>query len=199
MANLREAQKQMTRRLLLEAGHDLFATKGYAATTVDEIAKAAGTTRVTFYSHFPSRSDLMQALLDQGLSEGLQLGADVPDLATTVAEGSRAAIRAWLLRAAQAWPSVHPLLIMGRHAAVIEPTLADPVEHWLEQGAGSIEEGLTRAGRFRPHQRRFRGVLAMAEIDYVAEHWEGAAGWGLEPREMLDDLTDAWAALLTES
>ncbi|MGW4027364.1 TetR family transcriptional regulator [Streptomyces sp. NPDC005009] len=41
MANLREAQKQMPRRLLLESGLELFKTKGYAATTVDDIATAA--------------------------------------------------------------------------------------------------------------------------------------------------------------
>ncbi|MFF1384256.1 TetR/AcrR family transcriptional regulator [Arthrobacter sp. NPDC058288] len=34
--------------------------KGYAATTIDEIAAAAGTTRVTFYAYYPSRSDLMK-------------------------------------------------------------------------------------------------------------------------------------------
>lgn len=53
MVSLREAQKQMTRRLLLDAGLELFTTKGYAATTVDDIATAAGTTRVTFYATSP--------------------------------------------------------------------------------------------------------------------------------------------------
>ena len=72
MANLREAQKQMTRRLLLESGLRLFKTKGYAATTVDDIATAAGTTRVTFYAYFPSRSELMKALIDEQLESRLQ-------------------------------------------------------------------------------------------------------------------------------
>ncbi|MFD0474935.1 TetR family transcriptional regulator [Nonomuraea thailandensis] len=48
MARLREAQKEMTRKLLLDSGVELFVSKGYAATTVDDIASAAGTTRVTF-------------------------------------------------------------------------------------------------------------------------------------------------------
>ncbi|WCI07771.1 helix-turn-helix domain containing protein [Arthrobacter sp. OVS8] len=38
----------MTRRLLLEKGLELFEEKGYAATTVDDIAAAVGTTRATF-------------------------------------------------------------------------------------------------------------------------------------------------------
>ncbi|MFI6560745.1 TetR/AcrR family transcriptional regulator [Streptomyces sp. NPDC050534] len=46
---------------------ELFRTKGYAATKVDDIATAAGATRVTFYAsfHFPSRADLMKALIDE--------------------------------------------------------------------------------------------------------------------------------------
>jgi AcrR family transcriptional regulator len=46
MAGLREAQKEMTRRPLSTA-LELFNAEGYAATTIDEIAAAAGTTRVT--------------------------------------------------------------------------------------------------------------------------------------------------------
>ncbi|MEU1262120.1 hypothetical protein ACWDU9_24360 [Streptomyces cellulosae] len=44
MANLREAHKQMTRRLLLESGLELFKTKAYAATTVDDITSRPAAT-----------------------------------------------------------------------------------------------------------------------------------------------------------
>ncbi|MER5185523.1 TetR family transcriptional regulator [Streptomyces sp. NPDC002896] len=40
MANLRAAQKEMTRRLLPSTALELFESKGYAATTVDDIASA---------------------------------------------------------------------------------------------------------------------------------------------------------------
>jgi len=63
VAGLRAAQKEMTRRLLLSTALELFEKKGFAATTVDDIAAAAGTTRVTFYAYFPSRSDLMRELI----------------------------------------------------------------------------------------------------------------------------------------
>jgi AcrR family transcriptional regulator len=48
MATLREVQKQQTRQLLLDTGLELFESKGYAATTIDDIAAGAGTTRTTF-------------------------------------------------------------------------------------------------------------------------------------------------------
>ncbi|MGW2823634.1 TetR/AcrR family transcriptional regulator [Streptomyces sp. NPDC001443] len=202
MANLRQAQKQMTRRLLLESGLDLFTTKGYAATKVDDIATAAGTTRVTFYAYFPSRSDLMKALIDERLNEALQRvrspehGSTAQDLVATVTAGTPEAIGAWLRRTADSWPEIRPIIRVGRDAAAVDPELRDLVERWLEEAISDIEDGLTAAGRLEPHQRRFRGVLAMAELDYIAQHW-GDADWKITREQMLDELSASWVRLLT--
>ncbi|MBQ0826523.1 TetR/AcrR family transcriptional regulator [Streptomyces tagetis] len=202
MANLREAQKRMTRRLLLESGLELFTTKGYAATTVDDIATATGTTRVTFYAYFPSRSALMRALIDEQLNEALQRvvspehGSTARSLVATVAEGTPEAIAAWLRHTADSWPAIRPIIRIGRDAAVIDPELTDLVERWLEEAISDIEDGLTGAGRFEPHQRRFRGVLAMAELDFVAQHWD-RADWKLTREQMLEELSASWVRLLT--
>ncbi|THA32722.1 TetR/AcrR family transcriptional regulator [Streptomyces sp. A1277] len=202
MANLRQAQKQMTRRLLLESGLELFTTKGYAATTVDDIATAAGTTRVTFYAYFPSRSDLMKALIDERLNEALQRvrspehGSTAQDLVATVADGTSGAISAWLRRTADSWSEIRPIIRVGRDAAAVDPELRDLVERWLEEAISDIEDGLKRAGRLAPHQRRFRGVLAMAELDYVAQHW-GRTDWKLTREQLLDELCASWVRLLT--
>lgn len=202
MANLREQQKQMTRRLLLESGLELFKTKGYAATTVDDIATAAGTTRVTFYAYFPSRSELMKALIDEQLNEALQRvgspehGSTAQDLVATVVDGTPDAIMEWLRRTADSWPSIRPIIRIGRDAAVVDPELTDLVERWLEEAISDIEDGLATAGRFEPHQRHFRGVLAMAQLDFVAQHW-GRADWKLTREQMLDELSASWVRLLT--
>ncbi|MER7379270.1 TetR/AcrR family transcriptional regulator [Streptomyces lanatus] len=202
MANLREAQKQMTRGLLLDSGLELFKTKGYAATKVDDIATSAGTTRVTFYAYFPSRADLMKALIDEQLNEALQRvrspehGSTAQDLVAIVAEGTPEAIMAWLRRTADSWPTIHPIIRIGRDAAVVEPELTDLVERWMEEAISDIEGGLTAGGRLEPHQRHFRGVLAMAQLDFVAQHWEGS-DWNLTRDQMLDELGSSWAQLLT--
>ncbi|MFD7868585.1 TetR/AcrR family transcriptional regulator [Streptomyces sp. NPDC059783] len=201
MANLREAQKRMTRRLLLESGLELFKAKGYAVTTVDDIATAAGTTRATFYAYFSSRSELMQALIDEQLNEALQRvgspehGSTAHGLVATVADGSPEAIAAWLGRTADSWPAIRPIIRIGRDAAVVDPDLTDLVERWLEEAVSDIEDGLTEAGRLEPHQRHFRGVLAMAQLDFVAQHWD-RADWKLTREQMLGELTASWAALL---
>lgn len=201
MAKLREAQKQMTRRLLLASGLELFSTKGYAATTVDDIATAAGTTRVTFYAYFPSRSALMRALIDEQLNEVLQRersaehGSTAQDLVAVVADGRRESIAAWLRRTAENWPAIHPIIRIGRDAAAVDPELTDLVEQWMEEAISDIEDGLTEAGRFEPYQRRFRGVLAMAQLDFVAQNW-GRADWKLDRDQMLEELAESWAQLL---
>ncbi|MDT3725860.1 TetR/AcrR family transcriptional regulator [Streptomyces sp. DSM 41972] len=200
MANLGEAQKQMTRRLLPESGLELFRTKGYA-TTVDDIATAAGTTRVTFYAYCPSRSDLMRALIGEQLKGTLERvrspehGSTARDPVATVAEGTHEAVMSWLRRTAELWPAVRPVVRIGRDASVVGPDLPDLVGRWIEEAVAGIEDGLTAAGRLEPHQRRFRGVLAMAQPDYVAQHRDGS-DWKFGRDQMLEELGASRVRLL---
>ncbi|ROO83335.1 TetR family transcriptional regulator [Actinocorallia herbida] len=202
MASLREAQKEMTRRMLLDAGLERFTSRGYIATTVEDIAQAAGTTRVTFYAHFPSKGELMKALIAERLNEVLQRersaehGSTALGLVEAVRDGRSEVIADWLRRTADQWPVIHPIIRIGRQAAAAEPDLLhDLVEHWMEEAISDVEDGLTAAGRFAPHQRRFRGVLAMAQLDFVAQNW-GAADWKLTRDQMLEELAASWSALL---
>jgi len=203
MANLRAAQKEMTRRLLLESALDLFESNGYAATTIDEIASKAGTTRVTFYAYFPSKSDLMRALIAEYLNESLQRmhspegGSTAPDLVEAVTAGTREQLDSWIHAVAERWPTVRPLLRIGRDAAAVDPELRDLVDAWMEEAIDDIVTGLNHADRFPAESRRFRGVLAMGQLDYVAQHWTGH-NWGIGREPMLALLADSWAGLLIE-
>jgi TetR/AcrR family transcriptional regulator, transcriptional repressor for nem operon len=53
-----------TRRKLLDAARDVIRRKGYAATTVDDVCKAAGVTKGGFFHHFQSKEDLGVAALE---------------------------------------------------------------------------------------------------------------------------------------
>ncbi|WP_375493497.1 TetR family transcriptional regulator [uncultured Jatrophihabitans sp.] len=55
----REAHKLATRTALQEAADRLFAERGVPATTVRDIADAAGVTERTFFRYFRSKEDLM--------------------------------------------------------------------------------------------------------------------------------------------
>jgi TetR/AcrR family transcriptional repressor of nem operon len=54
-----------TRTKLLDAARDVIRTKGYAATTVDDICAAAGVTKGGFFHHFPSKEQLGIAAIEQ--------------------------------------------------------------------------------------------------------------------------------------
>ncbi|MFF1897193.1 hypothetical protein [Streptomyces sp. NPDC058206] len=110
--------------------------------------------------------------------------------------GTPEAITAWLRRTADSWPAIRPIIRAGRDAAVVDPELTDLVERWMGEAISDIEDGLTTAGRLEPHQRHFRGVLAMAQLDFVAQNWD-RAGWKLTHDQMLDELSASWVKLLT--
>ncbi|ALK10581.1 TetR family transcriptional regulator [Blastochloris viridis] len=56
-----------TRSDLLDAAEVLFWERGVARTTLEEIARAAGTTRGAIYHHFENKHDLLLTLLDRRL------------------------------------------------------------------------------------------------------------------------------------
>jgi TetR/AcrR family transcriptional regulator len=47
---------------ILDATRSVFLTRGYAGTTIDEIATAAGISRASFYTYFPTKRDALLAL-----------------------------------------------------------------------------------------------------------------------------------------
>jgi AcrR family transcriptional regulator len=61
----REAHKQATRQALQQAADRLFAERGYGATTVRDIAEAAGVTERTFFRYFTGKEEL---IIDDALS-----------------------------------------------------------------------------------------------------------------------------------
>jgi AcrR family transcriptional regulator len=53
------------RQLIEQAATDLFARRGYAATTVEDIVQVAGVTKPMLYRHFESKQELCVALLER--------------------------------------------------------------------------------------------------------------------------------------
>jgi AcrR family transcriptional regulator len=55
----RQQQKAETARRIFEAAVTLFREQGYGATTVDQIAQAAGVAKGTFFTHFASKDAVL--------------------------------------------------------------------------------------------------------------------------------------------
>lgn len=65
----RQAQKEDTRRIILDSAYLLFAQNGYAKTTMRSLAKQAGVALGTISKHFPDKSSLLAAAFQDDLSK----------------------------------------------------------------------------------------------------------------------------------
>lgn len=87
------------RERLLAAASNLFYLQGIRAVSVDKVIEAAGTTKVTFYRHFPTKDELVVAYLEaraeqerQGVAAAREQGGGDADATLAVmAEGLGAA------------------------------------------------------------------------------------------------------------
>jgi AcrR family transcriptional regulator len=81
MARVSRAEsKERTRQRLLAEAQRLFRERGYAATSLEQIAAAAEVTKGAIYGHFASKEDLMISALE---------AAPAPDYSATLNDESR--------------------------------------------------------------------------------------------------------------
>lgn len=193
MATLRDAQKQQTRRLLLDTGLALFSEKGYAATTIDDIAAAAGTTRTTFYLHFGSKAALTKELIAE--VGQILTAVDDPSLAAVVESGDRELVREWLNRKFDQWEKIRSYIVVAHQAASNEPEIAATIESWFDTTIAAIQAGLDAANRFDPPSRSVRSTLAFGQFEFLSQHWF-THGWHGNRDISLATLTDSWCYLL---
>lgn len=64
MARKTKEEAQATRSAILDAAENLFHTRGVSATSLQDIAGAAGVTRGAIYWHFQDKADLFNAMMD---------------------------------------------------------------------------------------------------------------------------------------
>jgi AcrR family transcriptional regulator len=63
--SLQERKQELVRAELASAAWDLFGKKGYEATTVAEIAAAAGVSRRTFFRYYATKDDVVTETSDE--------------------------------------------------------------------------------------------------------------------------------------
>lgn len=62
-------RRERTRLALLQAGAEVFASRGFRGASLDEVAEAAGYTKGAIYDHFGSKDDFFFAVVDHRASE----------------------------------------------------------------------------------------------------------------------------------
>lgn len=78
-SNTRWVQQDEGRRAILDAAVKCFESKGMHSTTIDEIAGTANITRRTVYHYFKSKSEILEAAVEQHACDCIQrMGRDIP-------------------------------------------------------------------------------------------------------------------------
>lgn len=74
-----------TRARILDIAGGLFRAKGYAGTSISDIATRLGTSKSALYYHFTSKEDILDAILAESVSVHARI-ADLADAERTTAE-----------------------------------------------------------------------------------------------------------------
>jgi len=93
---LRAEQVAQTRAALVAAGRALFGTKGFAATSVEDIARDARVTTGALYHHFPTKAALFEAVFEQVHADLLEASLQAAAAASDPVELLSAGFNAYL-------------------------------------------------------------------------------------------------------
>jgi AcrR family transcriptional regulator len=123
----RAEQARATRRRIVEQATRLFTQKGYAATTLEQIAAGAGVALQTVYFHFGNKRGLLKVVVDVA-----SVGDDqpVPLLERPAVGGVRsesdaeAAVARWVELCRDVFARVAPVMRVVRDAAGSDPEMA---------------------------------------------------------------------------
>ena len=137
--------RSASRSVLEEAATELFFRQGYDATSIDQIARAAGVSRNTFFNYFDGKSDVLWGGFDAATS------AFEASLAATTATSAIAAVRQAALAFAAALPPASVSLAFTQ-----ADSMGADVEFGYSRGlrlarlAAAVRGSASRLGRVDP-------------------------------------------------
>jgi len=166
---LRERSKAKRRAAIIGAAYELFAARGYDATTIADIAEAADVSPRTVAMYFPAKQDIAMARVTDAIArltaamDGRQEGEAVGDV-----------IGRWLL--ARADPDDHQQRLLARRMFAANPELAAlraaRLAQVLREGADIIAaDSGSEAGAIGP---RIAAAAASAVINEILDTEPGA-------------------------
>jgi AcrR family transcriptional regulator len=120
----RQQRASRQRSATLEIARTLFLDNGYAATTVDTIAQAAGVSAATIYKTYGGKAGLIRALCNTALEGAGKIPAEERSNALRAVNDPKQVIAGWGQLIAEVSPRISPLLLLLRTAADTDPEAA---------------------------------------------------------------------------
>jgi AcrR family transcriptional regulator len=155
----RQRRSAETREQLFRAALRLFAEKGFAETTVEDITNAADVGKGTFFNYFPSKEHILIAFSDMQLSK---LQATV-DQMRAQPEPMRSFFRAMTLRISEE-PSKSPDVVRALLQANLSSSSVRSVMLERSARAEGLLTQLVQIGQERGEFRRDVPALELAQV-----------------------------------
>jgi AcrR family transcriptional regulator len=192
------------RQQLFAVALRLFAERGYRATTMDDVAEAAGVTKPLVYQHFSSKRSLYLELVDSVAKEMVSaIGR-----ATAAAEGPRQQVE-------MGFAAYFDLVVAHESAFRLLYGRNDADDRELGQALRRVEDAIAEAiepliaAGLDPEHRRFLAYAVVGMAEGASRHWlaarDGAGPTGPAPfggaptaeaQRLASRLADlAWAGL----
>ena len=198
----REDNKARKRADLQQEALDLFLRQGYAATSIEQVAAAAGVARGTYYLYFDDKEALFRELAAQVLDPATDaLLAAQESLETSVS--AEAAQAAYLQMGASLAEAIrdNPLVAKLYYRELRNP---GPVGDWLRTRSGQLDrfvEALVAAlmdrGLLRPAPPRTVALAILGAVDRLTYAWLEGADLG-EPEQVTGEVVRLFAQGLVE-
>jgi len=122
--SLRDEQKALTRRRLIDAGEVVFARRGFHGASVEEIAREAGASTGALYSNFAGKEDLFLALFEERIAADVRDYSQIAAAGATVEEQARGTADHWMAILRER-PDYFPLFIEFWAYAIRQPPLRE--------------------------------------------------------------------------
>ncbi|WP_103503116.1 MULTISPECIES: TetR/AcrR family transcriptional regulator [unclassified Streptomyces] len=183
--SLRERTRRAVRAEIAEAAMGLFSRNGFDATTVDQIAAAAGISRRSFFHYFGSKEDLVLGDTD-ALGESVRAALE----ARPADESAWTAIRAAFETLQSAKGTAEERLALARMCHDAPSLRARHLEknlRWQELLAPGVQRrlGLPDTETPDPRARAFVAA-ALACVDAAIDAWSQSDG-AADPLELFDE------------
>jgi AcrR family transcriptional regulator len=190
-------RKALVESQIIAAATELFAERGFAGTSLQDIAEAAGLTRPALYHYFSSKEDLLSRLVSS-LAEGrtddlrrIRLQDGTPAVERLHSMASSIA----LLRARN--PASFRLLLRSEAdlPAALAKTYDSDQRSVLAEFTALIDDGV-RSGEFRVVDARTAALGIIGMCNWVA--WWHRPGSDAQDRQIVSELADmAVASVVT--
>ncbi len=176
--SLRDEQRALTRRRLLDGAEAVFARSGFHGASVEEIAREAGATSGALYSNFASKEDLFLALFEERIAADVGDYSQIVAAGTTIEEQTRGVADRWMAILRER-PDYFPLLIEFWAYAIREPALR-------ERLAGRFAALRTASARLVLEAAERQGYPPDAEAGGLVGMLINALGNGLALEKLAD-------------